>query len=168
MAKLPYGIEKIEALQYEEELFTYVEALQAREGLSIRQVVPIIMGKYRIRSWLRPVLLHYLQTKTIDASLALEPVGIERESVYGGARLILPHDITQPILKDYITKNWTSKIKPVVNPVANERHTIRQFPDRDQKIYADYQKGTSVTSIAFKYSISESTVKRIIKFKKEA
>lgn len=173
MAKLPYGIERIEALKYKPGFFEHVADLQERHGLSVSQTAAQIMAEYGIKTWLRPVLLHFIETGgEIDPTLADEPVKITKDGIYGPAHLILAQDITQPILKEYITKNWTAKIKPAVSLLPNSRHTPEDFPERDEKIYQEYlerkKTGRTIIGIAYRYNVSESTVKRIVRVKKRA
>lgn len=173
MAKLPYGIERIEALKYKPGFFEYVAGLREEHGLSISQAAAQIRVEFGIKTWLKPVLVHFLESGgEIDSTLADEPVKVMKDGVYGPAHLILAQDITQPILKEYITQNWTTTIKPAVSLLPNSRHTLTDFPERDEKIYQEYlnrkKTGRTITGIAYRYNVSESTVKRIVRVKKKS
>lgn len=172
MAKLPYGIERIEALKHDAKLPKFIDFLQVDGVRPAKEMAGSIMIEFNIKSWLKPVLIHFLETGFIDSSLAEAPVRLHRDNVYADLQLVLAPDITQPILKEFITKNWSSKIKPRVSPFPYERHTVASFPDRDQKIYETYlnrkKLGLTIVGVALMYHVSESTVKRIVRVKKEA
>lgn len=172
MAKLPYGIERIEALRYDVRFPKFLDFLQRDRILPAKEMAGSIMIEFNIKSWLEPVLIHFLETDSIDNSLAEAPVRFHRDNVYADLHLVLAPDITQPILKEFITKNWSSSIKPRVSPFPYERHTVASFPERDQKIYETYlnrkKLGLTITGVALRYHVSESTVKRIVRVKKKA
>lgn len=172
MAKLPHGIEKIEALKYDAKFPKFIHFLKSEWKVPEERMASYVMSEFRIKSWLEPVLAHYLETGEIDTTLANEPVQLRRDNVYSDLQLVLAPDITQPILKEYITKNWSKKIKPKVSPFPYERQTVTSFPERDQSILNDYlirkKLGLTIRGIAYKYSVSESTVKRIVRVKKKA
>lgn len=170
--KQVYGIDKIEALKFDDSYKAYIGKLLRDEDMSLSVVATNLMAEYRIKSWLKPVVMHFIETDEIDPSLSLEPVRIERDGVYGEAKLVLAHDITQPILKQFINDNWSKRIRPKASLLPKERHTVQMHPERDQAAYLEYvnrrSTGYTIRAIANKYNMSESTLKRIIRSKKEA
>lgn len=170
--KQVYGIDKIEALKFDNSYKVYIGRLLKDEDMPLSTAATNVMAEYRIKSWLKPVVMRFIETGKIDPSLSLEPVRVERDGVYGDTKLVLAHDITQPILKQFINDNWSNKIQPKVNVLPKERHTVQLHPERDKKIFDEYLQrhntGYTVRAIAYKYNVSESTVKRIVRSKKKA
>lgn len=125
----PYGIEKIEQLEYDAKFKERLHDLVDLSNMSYSDAALNLMSEYDIKSWLKPLFVHYIQTGIIDETLAEDPVKVERTSIYQDIRLVLPMDITQPILKDFITKGWAKKIAPRLSPFGRERYTAEQFPE---------------------------------------
>ena len=177
MPKVLDGIERIESLKYDLSLHPFLNQIAKERELetgeySAGSITFRVMQKYQIRSWLKPVLANFLDIGVVDASLAEDPVRICKDNAYADTHLVLAHDLTLPILKRYLDDNWTSNIRPRMHPFKTERHTVEAFPKLRQDIYNEYlnkrASGMTIRAIAYKYNVSESTVKRIITVKKKS
>jgi len=132
----------------------------------------MIVSIFNLKSWIQPVVKHYLESGEIDASLANDPVTVEAADAknLGEVKLVLAPDITQPELKNFIISKWSTRIKPHLYDLPYNRHTIPAFPELDEAIYQEYlnkhKSGLNNVGIALKYNRSVSTVNRIIRRKK--
>ncbi len=131
-----------------------------------------LVQKYKIWSWLSPVVEHYLMTGEVNVELANDPVNLRKDHFAQPLSLVLAPDITQPVLREFITDNWAEVIKPNLNGIPKGRENRPLFPGRDDKVFEDYENraktGLTIDGIAMKYSISSRTVNRIVSDRKKS
>lgn len=124
----------------------------------------VIVGAFTLRSWLTPVVAHYLESNEFDESRAASPVTIEYEEYPATIKLILASDITQPALKEWIDINWSKQMKPHLDVLPEQRQVVPNIR-RENAIYDDYlnrkKLSLTVTGVAVKHGVHSSTVYKI-------
>lgn len=163
-------LSKLTSLLSDREFQSYVSAYRESRNRNAQEWAEKIIGAFVLRSWLLPVVEAYLITGTVNESYIDDPVKVEPGDVDGSPKLVLAHDITQPILKEWIVINWSQKIKPQLETLPEKRNLVPNTT-RDESIYQDYinrkKLSLNVVGVAFKNEVHPSTVYRIISRKKK-
>lgn len=169
--RISKDIDKLHALLNDNEFQDYVKSFREDNGpYTAEGWAELMVGVFVLKSWLIPVVAHYLSTDRVVDSLADMPVNIESSAIEGPLKLVLAPDITQPELKEWIDVNWAKRIKPLLDELPEKRYTIPKIK-RDEAVYQDYlnrkKSGLNAIGISIKYNIHVSTVYRIVSRKKK-
>lgn len=162
------GIDRFKDLLEDDDFCKFLDAYHkgANHRYSASEWAGIVVGTYELKSWLQPVVEHYILKGVIDASLAVEPVALEQDGPTGIIKLALAPDITQPELVDFITRNWSKNIKPGLDALSRQRLRASTIA-RDKRIYRDYLAGHSRTQLSSDCGLGLSTIDRIVALKKK-
>lgn len=168
MTKKPRGMEAFKAMLEHNEFKEDLQHFRKLEEFTRIVNTPRMLLKYGVPSRFLDVLHHYIETNDVDYALVSSPVKVERIK-NEGVVLKLSYDTTQPELKHFIETKFKSDIRPMLEEVAREprkRLTVHNIK-RDQAIYVDYLErkpsGQWLVALSMQYSLSKSTIARIIK-----
>ena len=168
MAKQPRGVRAFEEIIKKESFKEDFKLYGRTDSLSRITLVHFMILRYNLPSRTTDMLGYYLETGRVDYSLLREPVKVIR-SDDGSVNLVLSHDITQPELKAFVEKHYSTEIRPLLENLALRRRRRLTVEDtrRDMSIYASYLNrrslGLNIQGIALKHHVSKSTVERVVK-----